>query len=250
MPASALQTARPEKILPHKGEFAFFHAAQAHTAPWKIRSRYDEGASAFDFYAYVGNDPLNKNDPTGTYGRGIGWGKEDWRRFNQAQQRAATDMEKKAGDLQKGAADMDKIGRHDMADRLRTRAENLRAGAADLRSDAKPADLLSAKTLMAMGAAGPNSVAGAYKDGSGIGINKDHPAFQAFANGDSFAEGRFRWYIGHESLHTGAGLRDEIWAGNGQKAYKFGSSAQQEAFFNLPQRQTDINPDHLMDDVY
>jgi uncharacterized protein RhaS with RHS repeats len=43
-----------------------------------------------NLYAYVGNDPVNKSDPTGEYQRGEGFTESEWKKFNNAQQAQAT----------------------------------------------------------------------------------------------------------------------------------------------------------------
>ena len=117
---------------------------------------YDDDAN---LYVYVGDDPVNRKDPSGTYGPGgSGWSDELWRRFDTAQARAAGAMEKRAGRLESRAAKLDEKGK-DGAGELRVAASNLRAGAASLRSDGS-----DGKLAYALGDA-------EYR----VAVNREHP---------------------------------------------------------------------------
>jgi hypothetical protein len=87
-----------------------------------------------NLYSCVGNDPLDKTDPSGDYGQGTGWDDDSWKRFNAVQQRAASDMESRAGKLEAKADKLDAKGKTGGSE-LRSEASNLRQGAAALRSD-------------------------------------------------------------------------------------------------------------------
>jgi hypothetical protein len=42
-------------------------------------------AGDYNLYRYCHNDPVNKSDPTGTYGRGLGFSDQQWKQFQSAQ---------------------------------------------------------------------------------------------------------------------------------------------------------------------
>jgi hypothetical protein len=96
-----------------------------------------------DLYTYVGNDPLDKTDPSGDYGEGTGWTDDTWKKFNAVQQKAAGDMEKQAGKLDTKADKLDSKGRSG-GDALRQTAGNLRSGAEALRSDGSDGKIANA----------------------------------------------------------------------------------------------------------
>ena len=197
-----------------------------------------------NLYAYVGNDPVNQHDPSGTYGRGSGFGDEEWEDFDKMQRKAASQMERRAGKLEAKAAKRDAKGKRG-GDALRQKATSLRGGAAALRSDgsdSKMASVVDQATYTAMGGT-EGGVARAQVGGSQMWLNRDRS--EIWRGNSEMA----RWTVGHESLHT-FGLRDQR-GSNGQKAYRWGWPTERTAYDkmrNTPQAL--INPDHLMDEVY
>src|SRR3954463_7499071 len=106
-----------------------------------------------NLYAYVGDDPMNRSDPTGQYERGEGFTDKEWKRFNNAQQAQANKMDQKANGLLGRAAALDAKGRQG-SDRLRSAAANVQWGAAKLRdtsSSAPPANLLTTAEYAKLG---------------------------------------------------------------------------------------------------
>jgi RHS repeat-associated protein len=197
-----------------------------------------------DLYTYVGNDPLDRTDPSGDYGQGEGWTDEMWKNFDKIQQKAAGDMEKRAGKLEAKADKLDAKGKSGGSD-LRSEAGSLRQGAAALRSDGsdgKVANAVDSKTYESMG--GSKDGAAFVKDkGPVMTVNVDNKA--AWNSGNRMSE----WVVGHESLHT-AGLDDQV-GPNGQKAYRFGEPPQRDAFWAIRGTPTAvINPDSIMYLVY
>lgn len=199
-----------------------------------------------DLYAYVGNDPVNKTDPTGTYGRGDGFSDEQWKKFDKAQKAAATAMDKKASKLESKANKLDSKGKPG-GDRLRSEANSLKAGAASLRSDGSDGKFAYAESGENYAACYPVSAGGAaFVPQSNKNIMIINLSSEAWGSSSIL-----RWAVGHESLHsTGADLLDQR-GSNGERAYKYGTKDQKASFREL--RDTDkgaINPDNLMDLVY
>ncbi len=198
-----------------------------------------------NLYSYVANDPVNRRDPSGTYGRGTGFADDnEWNKFNKMQQKAADQMEGRAGKLEGKAAKLDAAGKEGGAG-LRQQGTALRGGVAALRSDGsdgKMANVVSQAEYTKMGGS-EGGVARAQVGGNQMWLNRGRS--EVWTGGSMMG----RWVVGHESLHT-FGLRDEMGM-NGQRAYRWGFPAQQESYDrmrNTPQAL--INPDHLMDEVY
>ncbi len=193
----------------------------------------------------MGNDPVNKIDPTGMYGRGSGWSDKEWKKFDKIQQKAAGDMEKRAGKLEKEASKMEANGQ--VASGHRLAASNLRAGASSLRSNGSDGKVANLKT-------NAEAVADGRSAGVAAWVPKDNKSVVnvVLENKSAWGStGMSKWTIGHESLHsTGIELRDQR-GSNGERAYKHASDNERDSFNELQGTfQSYINPDHLMDLVY
>jgi hypothetical protein len=191
---------------------------------------------------------VNKFDPTGEYGRGSGWGEKQWQRFDKAQQKAADKMEKRADKMDAKADKLDAKGKSG-GDALRAKADSLRGGITALRSDG------SAETggyvANAVNQAGYEAIAGTSAKGAAI-TSSDGKTVTVNLGNSSWSSGsQAQWNIGHESLHS-AGLKDQRWGGpTGPKAYKYGEKRNRDAYDAMKGTpQADINPDHIMDEVY
>jgi hypothetical protein len=195
-----------------------------------------------NLYAYVGDDPINKSDPTGEYERGEGFTDKEWKKFNAAQQAQASKMERQANKLLGRASERERRGEAGSG-RLRTAAANLQSGAAKLRdtgSSAPTANLLTQAEYAKLG----------RPEGSRAYTSPRNRDVSYFARGPSgiMAPGPLsgRWIIGHEGLHT-TGLDDQF-GPNGALAYKGAQPANTKALRGI--RDTDsaaINPDSLLD---
>jgi RHS repeat-associated protein len=198
---------------------------------------YKDGVN---WYAYVDNDPVNRRDPSGLYGRGEGWKDKDWKKFNDAQKKASRDMKGKADKFTKKAAKLDAAGKGG-GDKLRARAEKLNGGAKALDSDGSDGRKANATTTDKLKPG--QKLWAMYENNGTMTVVTDHESF-----GDS---GQMAWNAGHESLHDdyAGDLNDEKLGG--VSAYKFGSPKNQEAFKKMKGTdQAEKNPDHLMDEVY
>jgi RHS repeat-associated protein len=214
----------------------------------------------FNLYAYVGNDPINRADPTGAYGRDGSWNNYDWRRFNKAQRQAAKAAERAANRLDRAAAQLAGGQKRSASSRrtinefesatgqgngtaanLSQAASDFRDSATALRDDGTKGYMATSYTAAQFAAAGAS--AGAFMraaiGGKTVEVNIQHAAFT-----DSVLT---KWSIGHESLHS-AGLRHQLL--NNVIPYRWGDSAQQNAFTQLPivdPARARVNPDNLVD---
>lgn len=195
-----------------------------------------------NLYAYVGNDPVNKSDPTGNYQRGDGFTEKEWNKFNDAQQAQASKMERQASKLLERAETREAKGEGG-ASRLRTAAANLQAGAAKLRDTSSSAPTAHLLTQDQYAKLGRPEGSRAYTPPS----NRDVTYFARGSLG-ILAPGQLSagWIIGHDGLHT-AGLNDQR-GPNGAIAYKGADADSARALRDI--RGTDkaaINPDSLLD---
>jgi RHS repeat-associated protein len=195
-----------------------------------------------NLYAYVGNDPMNRTDPMGMYAQGSGWDEKSWKKFDKVQQGTASKMEKNASKMEARADKLDAKGKSG-GDELRAGAANLKSGAADLRSTTKVANRVDGATMNKIhGGACAGGAACAVIGGNSITINKDSSIWSATSSIQSFV-------LGHESLHSGAGLTDMT--STGYNSYIIGSPAERETFKRLKGTLEGANtPDNLMDLVY
>ncbi|MEX1221394.1 MAG: RHS repeat-associated core domain-containing protein [Idiomarina sp.] len=187
-----------------------------------------------NWYAYVGNDPVNLVDPLGTYARGRGWKNKDWEIFDDAQKQVAKDMSSAAASLREKAGslgDGEKNSDGYSASELNSMADKLEEGASFLNSDSIDAHAVDTFD-------NPDRLARADTHPRGMTVAVGHPAF-----GD---KKMMTWMAGHESLHH-AGLSDQKQV---KTAYKFGGQLEKLSFENLSPRLRFINPDHIMSQVY
>jgi hypothetical protein len=199
---------------------------------------YEDG---MNWYAYVGNDPVNNTDPSGMYGKGKGWSDKDWKKFDAAQKKAASDMSatassirKEASGLESGATSKDGYS----ASELTSMANDLDAGAAALNDDGSNGYFANAVSVDDIGGARANAVLG----GQTVNIATDDKSF-----GNNY---HTRWMAGHEALHN-VGLDHPEYMGH--IPYRHGTKHQNRSYKNLgkhaPHKRYK-NPDHVMSQVY
>jgi hypothetical protein len=193
-----------------------------------------------NLYAYVNNDPLNRSDPDGQYGRGTGFSDNEWKKFDRLQKDVAKSMDKRADSLQKKADKLDAKGKPG-GDRLHAAASNLREGAKALNSNGSDGRVANAVSSADYQAAGGTKNGAAFAKGDQMTVNKGNS--NAWGGHDDVT---VKWVLGHESLHTGAHLSDEGF--NNVKSYAFGEP-EERRMFQLMRGTLDgsYKPDNLMD---
>jgi hypothetical protein len=127
---------------------------------------------------------------------------------------------------------------------MRAKAESLRAGAEVLRNDGSDGVTLAtgvdSSTYQEMGGSA-GGAAMVQNNEQSVTVNTGHSVWESSGKMAQFS-------IGHESLHS-AGLNDQKL--DGVKAAKFGDRDQRAAYRRMRDTpQADVNPDHLMDEVY
>ena len=197
---------------------------------------YDDG---MNWYAYVGNDPVNATDPTGMYGRGKGWSDENWKKFDAAQNKAALAMSKSASSMRNNARSM-KDGETNSdgysAKELTSMAGSLEAGAAALNDNGTGGYMANSVDSLPH-----DRFAQAPIGGNDVSVNVKH---------DAFGKSNNPFLLGHESLHS-AGLKD--YTQGKFPAYRYGSKDSLRAYNYLSNYQKGkryLNPDHVMSQVY
>ena len=206
-----------------------------------------------NLYAYVGDDPVNRSDPSGQHGRGDGFTDPEWEKFNKAQQQQAGRFEKAAARLnaaiqtggkafRKASGQYERVfgrGTGTAGNMARTAAQ-LTSMAGALRDNGSQGYIATGLTAEAFAAAGYGPTAMAYGEngGKGMAVNLGHPEF-----GNRSVLG---WAAGHEAGHNFGLSHPPI---NGVTPYAIGSPAERAAFGSL--KTTDPaaamqNPDELL----
>lgn len=195
-------------------------------------------ADQINLYEYVGDDPINRTDPTGNYGRGGGFTDDDWKRFNRAQQQQASRFEKAAEKLSAALATGGKALQNAAAKYERTfgkgtgTAENMAKTAGQLGNMAMALRDDGSKGYMATGLSGADFAAQGHGagamaygaiGGTTMAVNLNHPYFGDF--------GVLGWAVGHESGHNFGLTHPAI---GGVTPYAMGFPDQRALFGRLP----------------
>lgn len=191
-----------------------------------------------NLYAYVGNDPINRRDPTGMYGRGAGFKDDEWKKFNRAQQQQAARFEKAAARLKSalaaGGKTFEKAARQyerifgkgsGTAENMAKTAGQLSNMAMALRDDGSNGYIANGLSSADFAAQGRPAGAMAYAPigGTTMTVNLGHSSF-----GNSSVLG---WAVGHESGHNFRLTHPAI---GGITPYAMGSPDQRALFGRLP----------------
>jgi len=226
-----------------------------HPGLGRFMSEDPKGFDAGDnnFFRYCGNDPIDRVDPDGQYGRAPDFKDErQWETFDKAQQNAASKLEKASEKIDQAL----KVGGKDLATMSKRFEKVFGPGAGTRGNMAKISALAKAMTtaLRDDGTRGylAHPISGAQLANEGrpifiggrapvhgktMDVNVDNPTFN---NGFLLS-----WTVGHESAHS-AGLGHGTL--NGVTAYKFSPvEAERNAFKNLPSAERLKNPDHIME---
>jgi hypothetical protein len=195
-----------------------------------------------NLYAYVGDDPINRTDPSGTYGRGFGFTDEEWKRFNRAQQAAASRLERSAAQINRAVAAGGKpfektshqferqfgkgTGTAENMTKVSSQMSGMASALRDDGSNGYTATGMSASAFVATGHSEGAMAFGAI-GGKTMSVNLGHPEI-----GNS---GVLGWAVAHESGHNIGLTHPPI---GGITPYAMGSQDQRDLFSRLPS----INP--------
>jgi RHS repeat-associated protein len=162
------------------------------------------GAGDYNLYRYCHNDPVNKSDPTGLYGRGDGFTDKEWEKFNKAQQDAANKIEKAAAKMDTKV--FEKVFGKGTATpaNLAKVAKTMQKMVGALRDNGAKGFIAHATHQWAIHARGlpHDTLAHTRINSTVIYVNEDHSRAGV---GSSLS-----WAAGHESGHD-FGLRDEAY---------------------------------------
>ena len=225
---------------------------------------YDAGD--YNLYRYCSNDPWDKTDPTGLFGRGLGWTQRLWEKFNRWQSNEAS-----LDDSAKQAIDHALANGKDRASVATMKAFEQRfgTGSATVENMTRVSNNLS-KMISALrddGSGGyiANAVSSASMKaysgagGRGKGLTPSTVAWTDVTrrNGvivgsgmiyinmyNGWTASQLSWAINHESGHAGALLDDEHVPGKG-RAYAF-----KPFFHELSTQQALNNADSYIDFVH
>ena len=191
-----------------------------------------------NLYAYVGNDPVNKADPTGTHGRGSGFTDDQWKKFDRAQQAAAGRLERASGKINDavaaGGKSFERASRQferkfgegtGTAENMTKVAGQMSGMAAALRDNGSGGHMANGMSAAEFAAAGrsPGAMASGAIGGTTMSVNLGHSEF-----GKS---GVLGWAIAHEAGHNVGLVHPPI---GGVVPYAMGNPAQQALFGRLP----------------
>jgi RHS repeat-associated protein len=210
---------------------------------------YDDQAN---LYAYVGGDPINRSDPSGTYGRGTGFSRDQWNLFNTAQKTAAKQMLAQAGRLDKAMA----AGGRDLEKAQKKFEGKFGAGSATAANMAGVSAALKgiAAALNDNGSGGHIANAMTAKqwenaeyDKTAVARNEIGEKTMTVNTGHEYfgQPAMLSWAAGHEAGHSIGLVHPRV---NGVRPYLVGAGADElAAYRNLSPQQALHNPDRMME---
>ena len=205
-------------------------------ATWgrRAENRFPKHFAAGDYnlYRYCHNDPVNRVDPTGLYGRGSGFSDEQSKKFAEAQQKVADAIAKVLKSMDPKAFEKDFGAGSATPEKMSKVSGILGKVLGALQDDGTKGFMANGVTpaQLAAGGKSPNVIGAGDLPGKEIRVNTGHPQYN-----NPF---QLAWTIGHESGHN-FGLRDS--------AYKWGTAAEMNAYRRLPASTALGNPDNLME---
>jgi hypothetical protein len=211
----------PKAIYP--GERAFVLQSLAAELPWKNARRYDELVSGRAVYTYVGNDPLDRTDPSGNYSCGSSMDTTTCQNFTNAQDSAKAQIQagiKTINGIQQTLASGGKLSASQQQ-AANTINKVMGAGAG---TDSKVLSSLAASGEKMLGVLN-SSIPAQVSSGSTDYAHADPGQLSLFKPFFSSSAQQQSETVAHESFHHATGLHDPnpiLVPGNSNEIYPYG----------------------------